>query len=201
MGFYISGHPLDDYKAEIRAFCSMRMGGTDRIPDRSEQTVCGIVSAIKRRTTKTGRPIGFMQLEDTTGQAEVVLFAQTLERYGHMIAPDEVVVVRGRAETRGDLKMVAEEIIPMWRVRSQWVKSITLSIDADLVSEEDVTRLAALCAENQGPCRLNFSVSQKSLAEPVTLHARSLLVDLTPDLMKDVRERFGWEAITLSGTT
>ncbi|MEM6288369.1 MAG: DNA polymerase III subunit alpha, partial [Bacteroidota bacterium] len=114
MGFYVSGHPLDDFAAETQAFATVRLGDAEGVMHESDQTAIGIITEVTRRTTKSGRPIAFVTLEDTTGQAEVVLFAQTLERCGHLLEVDTVMMVKGKAETsRGDLKLVAKDVLPM----------------------------------------------------------------------------------------
>ena len=200
MGFYVSGHPLDDFAAEAGAFASVRLGEAENVVHESDQTAIGIVTEVVRRTTKSGRPIAFVTLEDTTGQAEVVLFAQTLEKCGHLIRVDEVMMVRGKAETsRGDLKLVAKDVLPMWRVREQLVKALTLQIDADLVTPDDVAALQALCAEHPGACKVYFEVSSRQLPRPVRLHARTAVVDLTPELMKGLNRLLGTRSLVLEG--
>ncbi|MDX1421073.1 MAG: OB-fold nucleic acid binding domain-containing protein, partial [Rubricoccaceae bacterium] len=194
---YVSGHPLDDYAAEARTFATMQMGETEAVPHESDQTVCGIVTEVTRRTTKSGRPIAFVTLEDTTGHAEVVLFAQTLERFGHLLNVDDVMLVRGKVEVGGDLKLIAREIVPMWKVREQLVRAVVLRLDADDTPPEALDRLAALCEANQGRCKLYFDVSTAKLAKPVRLHARTAVVDLTPDFMKGVHRLFGRDAVAL----
>src|SRR5690606_24697456 len=197
MGFYVSGHPLDDYAAEARTFATMRLGETEGVPHESDQTACGIVTAVQRRTTKSGRPIAFVTLEDTTGTAEVVLFAQTLERFGHLLNVDEVMLVRGKVEVGGDVKLIAREVIPMWRVREQLVRAIVLRLDADETRPEALDQLAALCEANRGRVKLYFDVSTTALARPVRLHARTAVVDPTPELMKGLSRLFGREAVML----
>ncbi len=198
MGFYVSGHPLDSFAAEVGAFASVQMGNTEHIMHESDQTAIGIVTEITRRTTKSGRPIAFVTLEDTTGQAEVVLFAQTLEKCGHLITLDEVMMVRGKAETsRGDLKLVAKDILPMWRVREQLVKALTLKIDVDVTTEADVAALKALCEQHPGSCKVYFEVASRALPQPVRMHARTAVVDLTPELMKGLDTIIGRDAMVL----
>ncbi len=151
MGFYVSGHPLDDFAAEVSTFGTVRLGQAEGVMHESDQTAIGIVTEITRRTTKSGRPIAFVTLEDTTGQAEVVLFAQTLERCGHMILLDEVMMVKGKAETStGGIKLIAKDVLPMWRVREQLVKALTLRIDVDTTTEADVAAIKALCDQHPG---------------------------------------------------
>jgi DNA polymerase-3 subunit alpha len=198
MGFYVSGHPLDDFAAEANKFATVRLGDTEGVMHESDQTAIGIVTEVTRRTTKSGRPIAFVTLEDTTGQAEVVLFAQVLERCGHMLQVDEVMMVKGKAETsRGDLKLVAKDVLPMWRVREQLVKAVTLRIDVDEATEADVAALADLCRQHPGACKVYFEVTSAQMPRPVRLHARTAVVDLTPDLMKGLSRRFGADALVL----
>ncbi|HIG76216.1 MAG TPA: DNA polymerase III subunit alpha, partial [Bacteroidetes bacterium] len=202
MGFYVSGHPLDDYAAEASAFASVSLGDTEGVPHESDQTVCGILTAMDRRTTKSGRPIAFLTVEDTTGAAEVVCFAQTLERFGHLLEVDQPMLVRGKAETsRGDLKLIAKEVLPMWRVREQMVAAITLKVDADLHTEETIRQLAALCGEHKGTKKLYVELTHPRMPQPVRLHARTAVVDLTPDLMKGLSQLVGREGITLEATS
>lgn len=197
IGFYISGHPLDEFAAEIRAFSTARLGDPDAIPDESDQTVIGLVTAVSRRTSKSGRPMAFITLEDTSGQTEVVLFAQSLERNNHLLEVDEVVMVRGKAETKsGDVKMVGREIQPMWKVRES-VKGLLLRINADEASVEDVEALADLCDRNKGACKVYFELRGRQLARPVRLHARTAVVDLTPDFMKSLTRHLGADAMVL----
>ena len=198
VGFYVSGHPLNDFAAELDAFASVRLGESETVMHESDQTAIGIVTEVTRRTTKSGRPIAFVTIEDTTGAAEVVLFAQTLERCGHLLEVDQVMLVRGKAETtRGDLKLIAKEVLPMWRVREQLVKALVLRIDSDLATEADIEALDALCQQHPGACKVYFEVSGRALPRPVRLHARTAVVDLTPDLMKGLNRLFGARSLVL----
>ncbi|MEM6327615.1 MAG: DNA polymerase III subunit alpha, partial [Bacteroidota bacterium] len=198
MGFYVSGHPLDAYQAEAAAFASVRLGDTEGVPHESDQTVCGILTAMERRTTKSGRPIAFLTVEDTTGAAEVVCFAQTLERFGHLLEVDQPMLVRGKAETsRGELKLIAKEVLPMWRVREQLVSAITLKVDADLHTEETIRQLAALCAEHKGTKKLYVELTHSEMPVPVRLHTRTAVVDLTPDFMKGITTLIGRDSVFL----
>ncbi len=198
MGFYVSGHPLDDFAAEVATFGSVQLGHADGVMHESDQTAIGIVTEITRRTTKSGRPIAFVTLEDTTGQAEVVLFAQTLERCGHMLLVDEVMMVKGKAETSsGNIKLVAKDVLPMWRVREQLVKALTLRIDVDTTTEADVTAIKALCDAHPGACKVYFELASAAMPRPVRLHARTAVVDLTPALMKGLGRLIGDRAVVL----
>jgi DNA polymerase-3 subunit alpha len=141
--------------------------------------------------------MAFVTLEDTSGQAEVVLFAQSLERNNHLLEVDQVVMVRGKVENKGgDLKVVAREVVPMWRVR-EMVKGLVLRVSTDHSTVEELDRLATLCEQHRGACKVYFEVSGTALARPVRLHARTAVVDLTPDFMKAITRQFGPDAVVL----
>jgi len=200
IGFYVSGHPLDDFAAETAAFATVRLGDGASVPHESDQTVIGMITEVQHRTTKTGRPMAYATIEDATGAAEVVFFAQTLERAAPHLVADTVVMVRAKAETgRGDLKLLAREVVPMWKVRERLVKAVVLRVDADAVSADDVEALGALCDAHRGACKLYVELTQRDLPRPVRLRARTAVVDLTPDFLKGVAALIGREAVVLEG--
>ena len=89
----------------------------------------------------------------------------------------------------------------MWRVREQMVAAITLKVDADLHTEETIRQLAALCGEHKGTKKLYVELTHPRMPQPVRLHARTAVVDLTPDLMKGLSQLVGREGITLEATS
>lgn len=199
MGFYVSGHPLDDFAAEVRAFATMNLGEPENIPHESNQSACGIITEVTRRTTRAGKPMAFVTIEDTTGSAECVLFSQVIDKCGHHLEVDEAVLVRGKAETSGELKLIANDVLPMWKVRDQLVQTITLRLDADTTEPAAIDELASLCEKNKGHTKLYFDVEATGLPRPVRLHARTAVVEPTPELMKGLNRLFGREAVVLEG--
>ena len=197
MGFFVSGHPLDDYAAETRAFANLRLADAEGIDPERDYAVVGIVTAIKRAVSKQGKPLAFITIEDATAQAEVVLFSQAYEKYAALLNVDEVVLIRGRVEAKGDLKIIARDWVPMWRVREQMVRAVVLKIDADTTEPESLNQLADLCDEHKGRLKLYFEVSTHHLPRPVRLHSRSAVIDLSPELMRGLTHLFGRDAVVL----
>ena len=85
----------------------------------------------------------------------------------------------------------------MWRVREQLVQAITLKIDAAGATPEAIDELAALCAQHKGAKKLYIELEHPGLPRPVRLHARTAVVDLTPDLMKGLTRLIGREQVVL----
>ena len=214
MGLYMSGHPLDQYRAETRAFTSAQIGvldaddlsqnGTEDRFGRSRgpaHTFLAIITEVNRHTTKSGKPIAFAMIEDFTGQAEVVCFASQLDRFQQYLQVDEVVLIKGNTEIRGGtVKIIANEMMPMWKVREQMVTSVTLNLDSSALTEEKVHHLNDLCRDNKGGCRLYFDLDVPELPRGrQRIRSRNCLVEVTPQLMKGMQQLFGRDAVVLAG--
>ena len=66
LGFYITGHPLARYAADIKRFTATACPRLSELADKSEVRVCGIVAALKENITKKGDRMGFAIIEDLT---------------------------------------------------------------------------------------------------------------------------------------
>ena len=74
LGLYVSEHPLDSVRDQLRRKTDCRMSEVERRRDGEVVTVGGIVSAIKQLTTKKGEPMVFLRLDDLSGSLETVVF-------------------------------------------------------------------------------------------------------------------------------
>jgi len=215
-GMYVSGHPLDKYRPEIEAFASAPLGDADAlfdpnaIPDDDQQngrygrqkpshTVFGIITEVQQRTTRSGKPIVFAQLEDYTGQAELVCFSSILDRVQQHLTVDNIVLVRGEVEQRGGgTKILVREVMPMWQVREKMVRNIILTIDRRRIGSEHMEHLHQLCDRNRGTTRLFFDVVDPQLPAGIQrVRARSCVVDASPELLDGMASLFGRHAVTL----
>jgi DNA polymerase-3 subunit alpha len=102
IGFYLSAHPLDEYKAALRrlkvqSFAEVVAGVRK---GQSAGRLAGTVTSRQERKTRTGGKIGIVQLSDATGQYEVVLFTETLIAFRDMLEPGASVIVTVSAEDR-----------------------------------------------------------------------------------------------------
>ena len=230
IGVYVSGHPLEEYMAEARAFATAELGNTDALelhddfsggdggrngdrdggdrgrhagwgPDnRPVYAFCGIITDVQRRTTRTGKPIAFATIEDFTGQGELVCFASVLDRVQNYLKVDEVVVAKGRPEVRGGgLKLIVQDVLPMWKVREQLVKSIVVRVDAETLALDAIEQLRVLCDANRGSCKLYFDIESAGLPAPQRVHARKFVVEPTPDRMKGLTRLVGAGNVVVQG--
>ncbi len=211
IGFYMSGHPLEEYRPEMRAFATATFGSvgvkaTAYRPNGRPQkgpyhTFCGIISEVRRRATKKGKPMAYVTIEDFTGKGEMVCFSEVLDRVQNYLEVDKVVLVKGEVELRGsNVSVLTRDVIPMWKIRERHVEAIVVRVDPSTVTVNDISGLATLCEANRGTSRLYFDVIDSKLpAGRQRLHSRSFVVEPTPDLMQGMARLFGQDNISVEG--
>ncbi len=118
-GLYVSGHPLQEFDAELARLKSSRdvlsAGEEGEMRDETRVSVGGIVAGVRMTLTKKNDQMAYLQLEDMMGQFECVVFPRVLERYRHLLRNDQLIVVTGRINTKDedDNVLLAEEIAPL----------------------------------------------------------------------------------------
>ncbi len=111
LGTYLSSHPLSEVRDALRARVDCRLSELAGRQDGSFVTVGGIVTESKKIRTKSGSQMMFATLDDVEGQIEMLIFKADEASSASVIAPDAVVIVRGRVDhkERGETKLVVAE--------------------------------------------------------------------------------------------
>ena len=111
-GLYLSGHPMDAFRAAARAAHAAPIGrirddfaqegGPTVYADGQQVTLAGVVTASKTKTTKNNSLMAYVTLEDDTGSMELLCFARCLENYGSYLREGMVIQARGRLSVRDE---------------------------------------------------------------------------------------------------
>jgi DNA polymerase-3 subunit alpha len=116
IGFYLSGHPLDDYMAALKRKQVLTL---DEVIARVQRGSCvvkmaGTVSGRQERKSARGNRFAFAQLSDPTGQYEVTLFSDTLEAAREYLETGSQVVLTCEATMEADqLKLLGRSVAPI----------------------------------------------------------------------------------------
>ncbi|MCL6285946.1 DNA polymerase III subunit alpha [Ruegeria sp. 2012CJ41-6] len=116
IGFYLSGHPLDDYMPALRRKQVLTL---DQVTEKSRggpfiAKMAGVVAGRQERKSARGNRFAFAQLSDTTGAYEITLFSETLEKSREFLETGAHVVLSAEATMEADqLKLLARSVGPI----------------------------------------------------------------------------------------
>ncbi|SMY05988.1 DNA polymerase III subunit alpha [Flavimaricola marinus] len=116
VGFYLSGHPLDDYMIPLKRKDVLTL---DEVTAKAERGPCiakmaGTVAGRQERKSARGNRFAFVQLSDPTGQYEVTMFSDTLELAREHLDTGSQVVLTVEATMESDqLKLLGRSVVPI----------------------------------------------------------------------------------------
>jgi DNA polymerase-3 subunit alpha len=120
IGYYVSGHPLDDYQELINRLVPDRTGELAEKSDGIKIKLAGIISQLRTSITKRGEKMAYLELEDLTGTVNVLVFPKVYRTCHHLLADDAPVFLEGRLSLQEEeLKVFAEYIMPLAQVEAQ----------------------------------------------------------------------------------
>lgn len=112
LGFYITGHPLNEYKDKFAELSVISTTDLQDIEDKKEVLIGGLVRDSKKIQTKKGDLMGYLTVEDLYGTTEVVSFPETFSEAQEIIARDLPVIIAGYTDkTDKGLKIIARKIV------------------------------------------------------------------------------------------
>jgi len=159
VGFYITGHPLDNHREELEELVDGDLATVAAGPERPVR-VGGLVRTYKEHKSKKGDRMAFITLEDHSGSIEVIVFPSAFAACSHLLQGDDPIIVQGGLKTddeRGP-KIIADAIVTMAEARKAFTESVTVLVQADEVSRQRVEGLKRVIQEFYGSCPARFII-------------------------------------------
>ena len=102
LGLYISDHPLSEHTAKLMEYKVKPIGEVLRLGanDQNTHRIAGVVTGIKKITTKNGKPMAFARIEDAKDSIEVIVFTETLARNAALWSENNLIVTEGKLSSK-----------------------------------------------------------------------------------------------------
>ena len=132
LGIYISGHPLEKIKEQIKQLTNISSKELKEIDEQNsseeneenkvqeilkyedgqEVRIAGIITSVKKKYTKNNKIMAFVTIEDLNGSVEIIIFEPTFLKYQDKLLEENIIMIKGRLSIREDdnTKIVAQEI-------------------------------------------------------------------------------------------
>jgi len=124
-GLYLSGHPMDEYRAAIRQSGAVSIGRIladtaqesdgASYQDNQKVTIAGVVGNVKTKTTKNDSLMAYITLEDDSGSMELLAFSRVLEEAGSYLKSGLPILATGRISLRDEkaAQLLCDKILPL----------------------------------------------------------------------------------------
>ena len=198
LGFYVSGHPLLEHSEDLEEFTSVSFEGEQNINKKDVIIVGGMITRIVRRYDRRNREMAFFDMDCLGGHAEVIAFSDCFKSYGNLIEESSVVFIKGKLSDNSDfsdLKLIADEIIPVDQVRDRLSQRLNINFNSGAVEPEDVEELMHTARGYDGNCRLIFHLSNKGSKKPLKIMAHNILVSTESSFIRVLRQKYGKENV------
>ena len=111
LGVYSISHPLHQFGDDLKSVVTCSCAELDERYDGKNVALAGLITGIRTLATKKGDQMAFVQLEDLQGGCEVVFFPKAYVEWKDKLAPDAVVIIKGKAQTRdGRTSLLADAV-------------------------------------------------------------------------------------------
>src|SRR5690554_860379 len=198
LGLYLTGHPIDEYESELNHFVSSRIANLK--PEKSNQTVAGLVVAQRVMKTKRGDTMAFVTLDDRTGRIEVAIFADTYNQFRDLLLKDGLLVINGQVsydEYNGMLKMRADNISLLADVRQEKARELCLQLDSASLAANFTRELEGILEPyREGRCPLVIDYRRSNARAQLRLGA-NWQIRPEDDLLQRLRDNYGADCVRL----
>lgn len=192
IGFYVSGHPLDEYKFEIRNFCNCHIeefSDLEKLKGK-ELAVAGILTEVDHRLSKMGKPFGTFTIEDYTGSFRLSVFGEDYMKMKDFMAKDAFVYLKVRIGTRynqpDQLEARPVSLSYLSDISDKMARSLTLKMPVSAISSEMIERVAQTLNNSPGNCVVKVLISDPLENLTVELPSRRVRIRVNRRLIEEL---------------
>lgn len=162
LGFYVTGHPLDDYRGSLESGSYNTTTEAHAVTEKETLKLAGLlISVEKKYTKKDGRPFGVMTLEDDAGTLEFTAWDESFSKHEEILKPGTVIACTIRVTpNEGGVRAIGSEFKTLQPKPSK--KPLRLRLDRTHIKEEDIPRIVQAVQRHPGKRRLILEVVMPS---------------------------------------
>ncbi len=199
LGFYVTGHPLDRYRKELKSYSTISTGTANQRRDGEEIVIGGLVSKLKFTVTKkNNEKMAIVGLEDLKGSIDLLVFPKTFKSCGHHLVKDAILFFKGNVDKKEqDPKILVSEITPVQEVHKKFMRSIHVRLVTAGMGDQTLKSLQETLAQYPGSVPVYLEFVEKGAISSQMLVDRTLFVRPDENLVQSLQQMLGEEAVSL----
>jgi len=199
LGFYISGHPLSEYKILIENFSNIdSVNFAKKIRMGMKQVkIAGVVTKIAKKISKKGQPFAIISMEDLKGKFEITLFGGDYTKYISQIEENERLFIDGKTSFFENQKEGALlRIIPQRVVKAQDLKKdisgdIRIKLPCGDITCKTAEKVKKIFAGSQGSFRVSFVVKSQEFGD-LRFYSGSISTFPSQKILKKLEKKYSY---------
>jgi DNA polymerase-3 subunit alpha len=190
VGIYISAHPLDEFSIILNTMCNTHCSELDNkqeLAKKEEITLGGIVTGVKSKFTKTGKPCGFVTIEDFNGSGELAFFGEDWGKWRGLLSEGCIVYIKAKCQQKYrdsdyyDFRI--SDIQYMQTVKANRLEKFTITINSDAIDETVVTDISTMVEKSVGNTQLYIQVVDQEHNVSMMLRSNNRSIEIKKDLL------------------
>lgn len=164
LGFYFSSHPLSRYSNQIQALATNQVGSLDKVKDKVEVILGGIISDVQIRNKSGSSKSGdnrwaLLKFEDLTGSIQAKLWSKEFSKFDSFVENDRIVFVTGTVDRRKDAaELVISKVYPIDQAESVLARGLVLTFDRQKTEEFHFQQLHDILKNYPGNLEVYFEM-------------------------------------------
>jgi DNA polymerase-3 subunit alpha len=197
VGIYLSAHPLDEYSIILNHVCNAKMDdfkNPDNLKNK-ELSAGGMVTNVRKGTTKNGNPFGIVTIEDFSGSHEFPFFGNDYIEFGKYMENGLFLFLKGKYQPKRfnnqefEFKINSISLLP--EVKDKLIEKISISIPEECVDKDFTEDLISEIKKNQGKVLLYFKIKEQATGISVDLFSRMLKIAVGNELIHFLERKKG----------
>lgn len=171
-GMYMSGHPLDNFKFELKHYNITPLADFNEVkntvgvtPTSKQFRLAGLVIDAQHRLTKTGKNFGVLHVEDFSGKSEFMLWSEDYVKYTNYLEKGMILMIEGAFRQRYNSDQYEFKIAKLHLLetaKSALTKELVIEIPPQYIDEEFVTFINKNVQEHPGRSALKFNINDEA---------------------------------------
>ena len=194
VGIYISGHPLDDYKFEIKNFCNSEISvlrDLDILRGK-EITFAGVVTLVEHKTGKNGKPYGVLYLEDYHENFRFFIFGDEYIRFKAFFTEGWLLFVKGKVQKRpyneDELEFRIHDIQLLAELVDKEVRNIVMELDLNDINDQLIKKITDATNKNSGKHSLIIQINNNQKKYALELLSRNRKLNIDNEFIQEVEK-------------
>ena len=194
VGIYLSAHPLDEYEIILNNLCNTHCAELEDkklLSSKQKITFGGIVTDVKSKFTKNGKPCGFITLEDFQGSGELALFGEEWGKWKGILDIGCTVMVKAqfvqkyRDSQYKELKIT--DIQYLQTVKDNQIDKFTIVCNSEKIDTQITSDLLSLLNKYPGKTELYFSINDNESSRPFTMLSKKCKININKELINFIK--------------